>query len=239
MKIIKNNNSISEILGTVILLGMAVSLFSVVYLTVVSSFVSTQSPPVNLVGSIEDNNIICKTLKERVPIAIYDQSLKKYFDAGAINKFELENIYIFPLFLSSEDLGVLIVDFTGCSIDKHRAEVIINAFGKHLSLAISRIKHLNKSLEMTDSIMSSSRFIVAETLSSMAIHSTRHRIFDIVNVLRKKLTQKEINSIKEAVKSSIDIDNILPRIEKIETKIDNFIREFQEFKEIYEKNRKI
>ncbi|MFX0072206.1 MAG: hypothetical protein ACFFAO_14050, partial [Candidatus Hermodarchaeota archaeon] len=52
-------------------------------------------------------------------------------------------------------------------------------------------------------------------------------------------TQKELVSIKEAIKSSVNLNDIIPRIEKIETKIDKFIREFQEFKTMYEKNRKL
>ena len=42
------NNAVSEVLGTVLLLGMAVSLFSVVHITVINSIVTNQSPSVNL-----------------------------------------------------------------------------------------------------------------------------------------------------------------------------------------------
>lgn len=50
-------NAVSEILATVLLLGIAVSLFSVLYVIVISSPVETPSPSVILVGSIKEQNI--------------------------------------------------------------------------------------------------------------------------------------------------------------------------------------
>lgn len=54
MKIGKSNEAVSEILGTALLLGIAVSLFSLLSI-VVLAYPFTPSPPsVNLVGYIED-----------------------------------------------------------------------------------------------------------------------------------------------------------------------------------------
>jgi len=54
MKIRKSNEAVSEILGTALLLGIAVSLFSLLSI-IVLSYPFTPSPPsVNLVGYIED-----------------------------------------------------------------------------------------------------------------------------------------------------------------------------------------
>ena len=50
-------DAVSEILATVLLLGIAVSLFSVLYVIVISSPVETPSPSVILVGSIKEQNI--------------------------------------------------------------------------------------------------------------------------------------------------------------------------------------
>ena len=50
-------NAVSEILATVLLLGIAVSLFSVLYVIVISSPVEIPSPSVILVGSIKEQNI--------------------------------------------------------------------------------------------------------------------------------------------------------------------------------------
>ena len=57
MKIRNSNEAVSEILGTVLLLGMAVSLFSLLSF-IVLSYPFTPSPPsVNLVGSIDGTNV--------------------------------------------------------------------------------------------------------------------------------------------------------------------------------------
>jgi len=53
-------HAISEILGTVLLLAIAVSLFSVIYMTLSSSLVIQESPQVNIIGYVEGNNLIFK-----------------------------------------------------------------------------------------------------------------------------------------------------------------------------------
>ncbi len=58
----KSDNAVSEILGTVILLAMAVALFSVLYLLVTSSLVTTSSPSVSLVGYVEGHSIVIEHL---------------------------------------------------------------------------------------------------------------------------------------------------------------------------------
>jgi hypothetical protein len=57
MNIKKSNDAVSEVLGTVLLLGMAVSLFSLLSFTVLSFPFNPSSPSVNVVGYIEDTNV--------------------------------------------------------------------------------------------------------------------------------------------------------------------------------------
>lgn len=58
MKIKKNNNGVSEIIGTILLLLIAVSAFSVVYLNVLNSQEVTPTTIVNIVATVEGENII-------------------------------------------------------------------------------------------------------------------------------------------------------------------------------------
>ena len=58
----KSDNAVSEILGTVILLAMAVALFSVLYVLVTSSLVTTPSPSASLVGYVEGQSVIIEHL---------------------------------------------------------------------------------------------------------------------------------------------------------------------------------
>ena len=57
MKFRKSNDAVSEVLGTVLLLGMAVSLFSLLSYTVLSFPFTPSSPSVNVVGYVEDTNV--------------------------------------------------------------------------------------------------------------------------------------------------------------------------------------
>jgi len=57
--IIKNNRqSVSEVIGTIILLGISISLFSIVQFTVFSYPFEPSTPSVNIVGSIDQGNIL-------------------------------------------------------------------------------------------------------------------------------------------------------------------------------------
>jgi hypothetical protein len=58
MKYIKNNQALSDIVGIVILLGISVSLFSVVQLIVLNYPFEPSPPTVDLVGHIVNDNII-------------------------------------------------------------------------------------------------------------------------------------------------------------------------------------
>jgi len=58
MKESMSKDAVSEILGTVLLLAMAVALFAVLYIIVFSITVTTTPPIVNLVGSLDGENVI-------------------------------------------------------------------------------------------------------------------------------------------------------------------------------------
>lgn len=58
MKIWKNTNGVSEIVGTIMLLAIAVALFSVIYVIVFSENTPISSPSVQIVGYIDNDAII-------------------------------------------------------------------------------------------------------------------------------------------------------------------------------------
>ena len=58
----RGNNAVSEIVGTLLLLVISVSLFSVIYLSVITVSPSPTRPSVNLICTLEKNNI---TLEHR------------------------------------------------------------------------------------------------------------------------------------------------------------------------------
>ena len=54
----RSNKAVSETVGTLILLGISVSLFSVLYVSVVTIYPTSASPSVDLICSLDENNII-------------------------------------------------------------------------------------------------------------------------------------------------------------------------------------
>jgi flagellin-like protein len=56
-KMKRSNKAVSEIVGTLLLLGMAISLFSVIYISILTLYPATSSPSVNLLCSFEDKNV--------------------------------------------------------------------------------------------------------------------------------------------------------------------------------------
>jgi len=72
-----SNNMVAEIIGTVLLLGIAVAIFSTLYVVVFAYPFPTSSPNVILIGTIEGSNIIIEhpsgealSLDTEIPITI-------------------------------------------------------------------------------------------------------------------------------------------------------------------------
>jgi hypothetical protein len=57
-KIKKNNKAVSEVLGTILLLGISVSLFSVIYISVFSVDAQPPTPTVDIMGTIHKNYLV-------------------------------------------------------------------------------------------------------------------------------------------------------------------------------------
>lgn len=96
MKIIRSKKAVSEVLGTFILLTMAISLFSLVNFLVLTYPFNEPTPSVNLIGSIENNEIRIKhnygdSLVDTTKIIIiiddarYDQTVGDFLDASEIS----------------------------------------------------------------------------------------------------------------------------------------------------------
>jgi hypothetical protein len=54
----RDNKAVSEIVGTMILLGISISLFSVIYFSVMTIYPISTSPSVNLICSFDNNSLI-------------------------------------------------------------------------------------------------------------------------------------------------------------------------------------
>jgi GAF domain-containing protein len=103
--------------------------------------------------------------------------------------------YVLPLRLEDELLGTLQVDIGGHGPDDPEL-LPLRAFASHLSVAISRRRSIQKALALTEQIMQSSRFITAEALSGMTVHSLKHSLGEINRQLKEDLSRKEIKETK-------------------------------------------
>jgi len=100
--------------------------------------------------------------------------------------------YVLPLRLDDEMIGTLQVDTGHRSKLAEDEGLVLHAFASHLAVAISRIRSMDRMLELTSEVMSGSRFIVAEALSGVVVHSLGHKLNDIVRRLEADLERKEI-----------------------------------------------
>lgn len=142
----------------------------------------------------DNKNLISNALTENK--AKHIKNLSKLID-DRVKKFadyDIDNLYILPLKIGQEELGVLIVDLEKRVTILPTEELVLKAFAGHLAIALSRIKNFHLAVGMSEKLMSNSRFVVAETLSSMAIHSTRHRLSDILDELSQQLKDRDIRS---------------------------------------------
>ena len=81
------NKAVSETVGTLLLLGIAVTLFSVIYLSVLTVFHSTTRPSVNLICTVEENNVILehrggKTLDLDTELSVTIAGINEKFKVG-------------------------------------------------------------------------------------------------------------------------------------------------------------
>lgn len=79
-----SNEAVSELIGTVLLLGMAVAIFSIIYLGVLSTSIDTEEPNPIIVANIEGSNIILEhrggeqlSLDTKVTFTIQNETVLK------------------------------------------------------------------------------------------------------------------------------------------------------------------
>ena len=90
------------------------------------------------------------------------------------------------------DVGVLAVGVQSDCPLTEEAFLVLRAFAAHLAIAMSRIAILQKSLKLTQEVISDARFVVAEALAGSVIHSLAHRLDDILRRLSKELKKRTV-----------------------------------------------
>ena len=114
LKINNNNQAVSEVLGSILLIVISVSLFSTVYAVLFTTDVQNSTPAVDIVGTIDDNKLILEhrggesLLTKTEVILTFSNGGKKIFsvnDENYVNnnskedgKWDIGERVVFPLF---------------------------------------------------------------------------------------------------------------------------------------------
>jgi hypothetical protein len=136
MKIRKSNHAVSEVLGTVLLLGMAVSMFSLLSFTVLSYPFNPSPPSVNLVGYMGGtNNVTGKTnvtvehyggesldiITTKVIVITQETSTNVNItsslnDSNNNNMWDIGEKLVYPVNVTEKQVEVTVVDIKSNSI---------------------------------------------------------------------------------------------------------------------------
>lgn len=170
---------------------------------------------------IDSNHIQAQVLREDEPAFIPDSRLDKRCDQELVKIANAVAQYVLPLRLGDELIGTLQVDMGNRAEMDEEESLILRAFASHLAVAISRIRSLGRTVELTNQVMTSSRFITAETLSSIAVHSLNHRLKNILRRLSDDLNRREIKEKRLLLETLTDWRK---ELEGLKVELENALR---------------
>lgn len=83
----RSNKAVSEVVGTLLLLGMSISFFTVIYISVLTLYPTATSPSVDFICSVDDNNVTLehrggKSLNLDTELILSIDSINDKFTAG-------------------------------------------------------------------------------------------------------------------------------------------------------------
>lgn len=132
--------------------------------------------------------------------------------------------YVLPLRLGEELVGTLQIDMGDARRPKELEALTLRAFASHLAIAISRRRSIQQTMSLTENIMQSSRFIAAESLSAMAVHSLNHKLVEINKQLQSDLDRREVREKEFLYKTLSHWRAKLGELEEDLEKALNFVR---------------
>jgi len=151
----------------------------------------------NINVSIDSDHVLARVLREGIPdfasgigADLAEKSREK----------DAQRCYILPLRLDNELIGTLQVEVDSEDVLDEDERLTLHAFCAHLAVAISRIRNIKEAVELTNRVVSSSRFVVAESLSSLVVHKLKHAIDGILDELDADLRKQDIREKKELLK---------------------------------------
>ena len=146
---------------------------------------------------IQSDDILAQVLRTRHAEFIPDSGADPRCDKHAVALARVKSQYVLPLALGTELIGTLQVDTTPRASITPEEKLILQAVSATVSIAISHIRNTSRLLDLSNQVMTSSRFLVAETLAGVTVHSLKHRLELLLKDLDRDLEKKEFRQRRE------------------------------------------
>jgi signal transduction histidine kinase len=144
---------------------------------------------------IDGDDILAICLRSNIPeILVLDDRRVDPFTAKMCG---VKSFYVLPLRVGDELIGTLQIDLKGNLQVKHPMEQMFHAIAASIAVAISRARARKNSLDFASRASAEARFVAAEALSGMTIHSLGHTITNIQREIEADRRTKAVNANKE------------------------------------------
>ncbi len=177
-----------------------------------------KEPPEQYKCHIDDDDVRARVLRENEES---EETLAT--GEGESAREETTRQFVLPLRLDDELIGTLQFDVETAKLN-HLRKQILRAFASHLAIAISRLRSIRHTFDLTNVLMRHSRFIMAETVSAMALHSVHHKLKDINKQLRDHLSKTEVKENRFLLDTLKEWRKILDGLERELNDIVTFVR---------------
>jgi len=107
--------------------------------------------------------------------------------------------YSIGLRLDREPLGILEISAKHRAVIEDDEILLLKAFAAHIAVSLARLRSAQQALNLTHEALRSSRFATAEALSTLAVHSVRHRIRQIMTYLDDELRKPSVRERRELI----------------------------------------
>jgi signal transduction histidine kinase len=138
------------------------------------------------------DDILAIVVRTRQAVFIPDSRNDPRCEMDLVRRADIRAQYVVPLHVANEMIGTLQVHLGDRDALAPDEALLLQAFGAHIALAISRLRSLEETTQLASDVVSSSRFFVAETLLSGAAHGIGHRLRQVINEINHTLKRPDV-----------------------------------------------
>jgi signal transduction histidine kinase len=153
---------------------------------------------------LRQDDVLAIALRTNQPQLISDSRIDARCRPDLVRKRDIQLQYVLPLRVGDEMIGTLQVDLGERNGLQQDEALLLQALSMHTAIAISHLRSQAKASQFMTQVMSSSHFIVAQTLFGMVVHSFGHRLKQVlaeINILLNRSDIRSNRSLYEVVRS--------------------------------------